>query len=421
MRLFAMAAVAASIAAIISRGDWLHGRRGFCGWSLPGISPLWSAQSSSLYLAEDGGAAIWPTQALGDAEPLLRMPFLADALTEVDAQATSLPVLWPNMQDLALRLRVNMVPHIIRGLLPSLAEGRPFGPDAALAALSDVQGAAKKTHNASNDGLIAQYFGPEREMPLHEFLSGESAGYWVACIETRGFGARAAGAEQWLGTMARALERHALLGLTRSSASELCVRVSRGRSRVQIHSDAWHGTLGQLGTGPRAVLLWMPDTVGLLGAYMYAPDGPGGTIVPLSDHDPRRVNASDAPPGLRRAPTLVATLQPGDVLHIPVAWFHVRRRESNTASVDPQARPWPLTDRAFASRLDCCTVRGERLDRRRARNLRRGECADQDRGRDTVEPADARGAGGFCGSALRTAITSMRAERLFAWHEDTVR
>ena len=68
------------------------------------------------------------------------------------------------------------------------------------------------------------------------------------------------------------------------------------------------------------MLLWMPDTVGLLEAA-YISDG-SGAHVHVSDNDPRRAGEVDAPPGFRRAPTLVATLQEGDALHIPCAWFH---------------------------------------------------------------------------------------------------
>lgn len=273
------------------------------------------------------------------------MPFMELAVQEAEAHATSVPIIRPEDEDAARRLRAAMVPHVIRGLLPTHASGGRTNDEIALALLKDVQGALKATHNVSNDGLIESYFGPEREAPLRDFLDLRADGYWLTCVETRGFDAAAtaaaaaaaagdggdesesgsdddasSGARHWLGRTADKLARHALLGLTRSSASELCVRVSRGRSRVQPHSDAWHGLLAQVGGGQRSVLLWMPDTAGLLGAA-YVSDGSGGHV-PVSDNDPRRAGEMEATSGFRRAPTLVATLQAGDALHIPCAWFH---------------------------------------------------------------------------------------------------
>ena len=308
-----------------------------CGWTLPGAPSLWAAQAGSLYLSDDGEAAMWPAHVDGESEPLvLRMPFLGTtAIEQVDAQTTSVPVLRPEELERARQMRTQMVPHVIRGLF----DGRLFGPESALAELSGVRGGSKESYNASNDGLIESYFGSELEVPLRKWVGSANAGYWLACLETRDQQDSEEGA-QWLRAVARTLERHALLGLSRSSASELCFRVSRGRSRVQIHSDAFHGFLAQLGNGPRSVLLWMPDTVSLLEAAL-SPDGSGG-VVPISQLDPRRARDADAPPGFQRAPTLVATLQPGDALHIPVAWFHYvesgSAADSETVSVAVSAR-----------------------------------------------------------------------------------
>lgn len=142
----------------------------------------------------------------------------------------------------------------------------------------------------------------------------------------RGRRSGAPAAARWSEEAAHSIEWHALVGLHHSVPADLCVRVSRGRSRVQIHSDRRHNVLAHLGPGRRTVLLWMPDAAPLLGANL--------TASWMSKSDPRRARTGDATLGLSRAPALVATLRAGDALSIPVGWWHYVEMGSAASGVD---------------------------------------------------------------------------------------
>ena len=305
----AASVVAACVAGLVARAPSGSRAAPACGFAVPGASPLWSEQSASLFAARDEHGtvvALWP--ALPTMEPI-RMPFLVDAVDALDRAATTAPVLGAADVERARELRARMVPHVVRGLVPD-----PDG-DAAVAALARRRGTVKASRDAAADGFMSEYYGGrEYDAELRDFIRGGDDGYWLSCVPSAG-GERAGG---WAEGLARRLEAHALLGLRRSAGGRMCARVSRGASRVQIHSDGWHNMLVQLGAARRGVLLWMPDTVDLLGVDRALDDD--GAPVPTSRLDPRR--ADDAPEGFRRAPTLVATLRPGDALHIPAAWFH---------------------------------------------------------------------------------------------------
>ena len=102
-------------------------------------------------------------------------------------------------------------------------------------------------------------------MPLRSFIESTSGhAYWLGCAdggppsEERG---SADEATRWAKRVYERVAPHALAGLTgHSTLAAACVRVSRGPSRIPIHSDRSTGLPAQLGPVPRSVMLWMPDT-----------------------------------------------------------------------------------------------------------------------------------------------------------------
>jgi hypothetical protein len=272
---FGLAAIAAAFAlrSVVSETHLPRHRPPLaCGFPLPGASPLWEAQSGSLHIV-DGEPPLppyvapeirWPTEA----GRVLYPRFLEDALSQLDAGATSVPSL--DTADVAEQrlLRSHMIPHVIRAEEASIARTNTLRAPAALEALADLRGVVKVVDDST---FIPKYYGgAETFATLREYVTAAQPGYWLACVpasashrtnakeaEQAGFSAAAG---QWVNEAVSAFGPAALLGFNRSIVTQVCLRATLGRSRLSIHSDAGHGFLVHLGAGSRRVLLFMPDT-----------------------------------------------------------------------------------------------------------------------------------------------------------------
>ena len=304
-----------------------------CGYAIPGTSPVFAQQSASAYLdsSSPSPVALWPTEAWPTP---LRMLLLPDALHELDANQTNVPVLRRldgNMLDRSLELRREMIPHIIRGSISrSICDS-----EGALVALSSLHGQSKLGDNARR-GLVDRYFGGNEEhRTLGEYLeSPRPSDYWVSCILSELNRGEASGgldvrATKWLDAVTDALRPLALLGLAQSRVDDVCLRVTRTESRIPAHFDTWHNTLVQVGDGVRRVLLFMPDNADRLYATRIGASGDYDHAT-ISRVDFRNLDADDFPLA-KMAWALPATLQPGDSLHIPAGWWHYVESASTTA------------------------------------------------------------------------------------------
>ncbi len=309
--------IAAAVAALAHIG-----KEPPCGWFLPGASPIWAQQASSLWLADqhDPPTIMWPTGSRAGVATL-KLRFVPHAIDELDAGLTSVPAVLPSQLARVRRLREEMIPHVLPGMFAD------FTADAALQSLANLSGVVKQSLNISNLGMVEHYFGEDSpKTPLRSFIEPTSGhAYWLGCAdggpptEERG---SADEATRWAKRVYERVAPHALAGLTgHSTLAAACVRVSRGPSRIPIHSDRSTGFLAQLGPVPRSVMLWMPDTFPKLRPRPI-PNGEG-SFVYTSAKDPRDHNRSISDDDVFwSAPALVVTLQPGDALYIPTSWFH---------------------------------------------------------------------------------------------------
>ena len=167
-----------------------------------------------------------------------------------------------------------------------------------------------------------------------ENMRSRLSDHWVSCILSEmSRGKTGAGLDQraakWLDTVTDVLRPLALLGLDESRVDDVCLRVTRTVSRIPAHFDTWHNTLVQVGDGVRRVILLMPDNADRL--YTAKIDASGNADhATVSRVDFRNPDAEEFPLA-QSAWALPATLQPGDMLHIPAGWWHYVESASTAA------------------------------------------------------------------------------------------
>ena len=101
--------IAAAVAALAHIG-----KEPPCGWFLPGASPIWAQQASSLWLADqhDPPTIMWPTGSRAGVATL-KLRFVPHAIDELDAGLTSVPAVLPSQLARVRRLREEMIPHVL--------------------------------------------------------------------------------------------------------------------------------------------------------------------------------------------------------------------------------------------------------------------------------------------------------------------
>ena len=316
-----------------------------CGFSVPGKSPLWAHQSSSCFL-DSTHEFVWLPTGI-DSVPSIKMFPLDSAIEVLDEGVTTIPIIAKaDKNTLGVKLRGQMLPHIIKGGLWEELSGNDNTMISNI--FKNYDGEVKF---GSKKGYVDGYFGSNNSIAtLQEYLlqshqkmkkrehlkdiqfTSDDTGYWVGC-EDNIVRVDEEKVAKWLNRTKNIMAALSLPGLKRSVLNKMCLRVTTELSRIPFHIDSFHGQLGQI-NGQRRILMMMPDMAARM--YYKAVEESVHTATLknsgykrkkgwISQVDPRNIleiSRSKQFPLAQDALTVTATLNAGDVLHIPVGWGH---------------------------------------------------------------------------------------------------